>query len=116
MSSTGKEKVKNLSVLVLAASLTVFQTGCGNSQSSGSGLHSTELAQWVGMNVRVELRRDAVGITPVEFPKAGGGTNGTPLSITGKLVKIHSISLVVENGQRQIWIPREVILFVELVQ
>jgi len=43
-----------------------------------------------------------------------GGTNHAATAVVGKLSKLHSISLVVEDGQRQIWIPREVILLVEL--
>ncbi len=92
----------------------VFLVACNNNQSSASGLQTTEVSQWVGKNVRVELRRDALGTVSLPTGAVTGGTNSTSTAIVGKLLKLHSISLVVEDGQRQIWIPREVILFVEL--
>jgi hypothetical protein len=105
--------MKTWSSLLLAAGLAVFLVACNN-QSSGSGLQTTEVAQWVGKNVRVELRRDALGTVPLPTGLATGGTNSTSTAIIGKLLKLHSISLVIVDGQRQIWIPREAILFMEL--
>lgn len=104
--------MKIWSSLLLAAGLAMFLAAC-NHQSSASGLQTTEVAQWVGKNVRVELRRDALGLAPLPTGVATGGTNSTSTAIVGKLLKLHSISLLIEDGQRQIWIPREVILFVE---
>ena len=106
--------MKIWSSLLLAAGLAVYLAACGNNPSSQSGLHSTEVEQWVGKNVRVELRRDALGTVPLPTGVATGGTNSTSTAIVGKLLKLHSISLLIEDGQRQIWIPREAILFVEL--
>ena len=94
--------------------MAVLLTACGNDPSSSSGLQTTEVSHWVGKNVRVELRRDALGSVPLPVGLGAGGTNEMATAIVGKLLKLHSISLVIENGPRQIWIPREAILFVEL--
>ena len=105
--------MKIRSSLLLAAGLAVLLAACGNNSSSKSGLQTTEVAQWVGKNVRVELRRDALGTASLPTGVATGGTNSTATAIVGELARLHSISLLIEDGQRQIWIPREVILFVE---
>jgi len=98
----------------MAVGLAVFLPACGNNPSSKSGLNSTEVAEWVGKQVRVELRRDALGTVPLPAGAAAGGTNRTATAIVGTLRRLHSISLVVEDGRREIWVPREVILLVEL--
>jgi hypothetical protein len=89
----------------------------GSQGTQGSGFHTTELSQWIGKNVRVELRRDALGGSaslPIN-PPSGGETNAGGTAVVGRLLKLHSISMVVEDGQGQKWIPREVILYVELL-
>ena len=106
--------MKTLSSLLLAGGIVVLLAACNDNQSSASGLQTTEVSQWVGQKVRVVLRRDALGTTLLPTGAATGGTNSTGTAIVGKLVKLHSISLVVEDGGRQVWIPREAILFVEL--
>jgi hypothetical protein len=106
--------MKTLSSLLLAGGLALLLVACNSNQPPQTGLHTTEVSQWVGKTVRVELRRDALGTVPLPVGPATGGTNSTPTAIAGKLLKLHSVSLLVEDGQRQIWIPREVILFVEL--
>jgi hypothetical protein len=102
--------MKSFFLLLSAVSIAALFTGCN--PSSQTGLHSTEVSQWVGKNVRVELRRDAAvasSLNPV-----AGVTNGAATTIVGKLIKVHSVSIVVGDEQRPKWIPREVILFVEL--
>lgn len=103
------QKLKNALSVLLAASIAVVFAGCG--QPSQSGLHATELSQWVGKNVKVELRRDALGMSVGQTDRE---TNGVSTAIVGKLLKIHSVSILVGDERRQIWIPREVILFVEV--
>ena len=56
----------------------------------------------------------ALGTTLLPTGVATGGTNSTATAIVGRLVKLHSISLVIEDGRRQVWVPREAILLVEL--
>jgi len=104
--------MKSRIYLLLATCLTLLATGCG--QSNQSGMDTTELSQWLGDNVRVQFRRDALGAAaalPIS-PKTGE-INGASTTIVGKLVKVHSSSIVIEESQRRKWIPREVILFVE---
>jgi hypothetical protein len=98
--------------LLLAANLALLATGC--SQSHQSGMDTTELSQSLGDNVIVQFRRDALGAAaalPIS-PKTGE-INGASTTIGGKLLQVHASSLVIEEGQRPKWIPREVILFVE---
>ena len=106
--------MKSLPSVLFAVGLTVFLAACDHGPSSKSGLQTTEVAEWVGKNVRVELRRDALGLVPLPTGAATGGTNSTATAVVGRLVKLHSISLLIEDGQRQIWIPREAILLIEL--
>jgi hypothetical protein len=107
--------MKTVMSLLLAGVLVGLVAACNNSnQPSPSGLQTTEVAQWVGKNVRIELRRDALGLALLSAVPVTGATSSPPTAIVGKLLKLHSISLLVDSGQRQIWIPREVILYIEL--
>lgn len=105
--------MKSLPSILLVAGIVVFLTACN--QSPRNGLHGTELSQWVGKNVRVQLRGDALGVAaPLTVSPTTGETNGASTAIVGKLLKVHTMSLLVGDEQRPKWIPREVILFVEL--
>ncbi|HTY88149.1 MAG TPA: hypothetical protein VMB80_11840 [Candidatus Acidoferrum sp.] len=66
--------MKILSSLLLAGGITGLLVACHDNQpSSASGLQTTEVAQWVGKTVRVELHRDALGAVPLP---AGAGPAG----------------------------------------
>lgn len=73
-----------------------------------------ELAQWVGKNIRVQFRRDALGAgAPLPISPTTGEINGASTTVVGRLIKVESSEIVIGPEERPKWIPREVILFVE---
>lgn len=73
-----------------------------------------ELRQWVGKNVRVQFRRDALGAAAsLPIPPMTGEINGAETTVVGHLIKVEGTGIVIGPEERPKWIPREVILFVE---
>lgn len=85
--------------------------GCNQVQNR---TEQAELSQWIGENVRVQFRRDALGAAanlPIS-PKTGE-INGASTTLVGTLLNVYSTSIIIEENTRQKWIPREVILYIE---
>lgn len=85
------------------------------SQPAQIGMSSTELSQWIGKNVSIQFRRDALGAAAdLPVPPTTGSINGAQTTVAGKLLKVHASSILIGEEQHPKWIPREVILFVEM--
>jgi hypothetical protein len=117
--SSGKRKGEimrrpiTLAVVMIAAMLL---SGCGD--DADTGVTSGKLSKWIGQNVRVQFRRDALGAAAaLPISPETGEINGAATTLIGPLLEASGDSIVIGNHQRkesQRWIPREVILFVEL--
>ena len=107
----------NRSGLLLAIIVTTIAlSGC--SRDNDENMSSSELSKWIGKNVIIQFRRDALGAaasSPIS-PNTGS-INGASTFLSGSLQKVDATGIVIGNHQRPTssrWIPREVILFVEL--
>ena len=108
--------MKKTILLPIALLSLMSVAGCSNEKSDG--MTSSELSNWIGKNVRIQFRRDALGAAAsLPISPTTGEINGASTTIVGQLLKINAQSIVVGDHQRSEspkWIPREVILFVEL--
>ena len=118
--------MNRLLILLLAVVIVVPFSGCG--KCSNTDIQSNELSEWIGKDwigksVTVQFRRDILG-TESDLP-VGPNTdniNGAETVVSGTLLKVNADSIVVENNvniainekMSQRWIPREVILLVEM--
>jgi len=107
----------NRTVLLSIALLALMSVaGCSNEESDD--MTSSELSNWIGKNVRVQFRRDALGAAAsLPIPPTTDEINGAATNVIGSLVKVNAESIVIGDHQRESspkWIPREVILFVQL--
>tara|TARA_R110002096_G_scaffold163342_5_gene330881 strand:- start:3876 stop:4121 length:246 start_codon:yes stop_codon:yes gene_type:complete len=74
----------------------------------------SELSDWIGETVRVQFRRDALGAAATLPIGPNTSTiNGAETTLVGKLLEVNSSSIVLEESNRQKWIPREVILYLQ---
>ena len=101
-------------MLLTIAMATLF-SGCDNTVDDG--MTTSEMSTWIGKNVRVQFRRDALGAGAVlPISPETGEINGAETTVVGILLKVETKSIVISNHLRERspkWIPREVILFVE---
>ena len=104
--------------ILLAVALLVVMSAMGCSDEKGDDMTSSELSNWIGKNVRIQFRRDALGAAAsLPIPATTDDINGASTAVVGPLVKVNAKSIVIGDHQRQSspkWIPREVILFVQL--
>jgi hypothetical protein len=92
--------------------LTLLLAGCDRTASRHT--LDSEISAWIGETVRVQFRRDALGAAATLPISPNTSTiNGAETTLIGKLIEVHSSSIVIEEADRQKWIPREVILFVQ---
>ena len=79
------------------------------------GIEDTQVSEWIGKTVRVQFRRDALGAAaPLPVSPKTGEINGASTTLVGTLLEVNKASVVIEEGERPKWIPREVILFIEV--
>mgnify|MGYP001447369756 FL=1 len=63
----------------------------------------------------MQFRRDALGAAAnLPISPTAGSINGVSTTIVGTLAIVESDAIVVDADNRLKWVPREVILFVEL--
>ena len=102
-------------ILLTTAMATLF-SGCGN--IANHDMTTSEMSTWIGKNVIVQFRRDALGAgADLPIDPETGQINGAKTAIGGVLLKIEAKSIVIGNHLKDRgpkWIPREVILFVEM--
>ena len=100
---------------LFAAAISLFLLGCESSEKEDPvGAH---LPNWVGKNVEVQFRRDALGAAAaLPVSPETGQINGASTSFYGKLIKVEGSSVVIEVNGSLKWIPRDVILYVGLRQ
>ena len=78
------------------------------------------LSEWIGQNVRVQFRRDALGAASnIPISPDTGEINGASTSIIGTLVSVTESEIVIMRSRlsqqaRPHWIPRETILYVKV--
>ena len=115
--------MNRLFYVLMAVAIVVSFSGCGNCSDSDSQSHvSSEWIDkdWIGKDVLVKFRGDALG------DAAGAPIPSDPYSptttVSGDLLKVNADSIVVRSRIRfqsneelaQWWIPKDVILMVEL--
>lgn len=82
--------------------------------SSGGG--PPALGQLVGRSVKVQFRRDALGLSATSnapVPITGQGPGGRAVSINGTLRAATGVWLVIEREKTSYWIPQASILLIE---
>lgn len=104
--------MKKIVLPVATFAIAVLLSGCG--PASNADMSKGELREWVGKNVRVQFRRDALGAAAtLPVPPATSAINGAETCVVGQLMKVESEGIVIGPEQHPKWIPREVILFLE---
>ena len=103
-------------VLVTGILAAALLSGCNS--DAPDDMASSEMAKWIGKNVIIQFRRDALGAAAdLPVSPTTGSINGAKTSIVGLLQTVDATGVTLGNHQRKgspRWIPREVILFVEL--
>ncbi len=91
-------------------------TGCERTPETESAKPSPHaLSEYIDRPVRVQFRRDTLGASAnLPIGPRTTSTNGAETSLSGKLVRVVDEDIVIEEDRRLKWIPREVILYVEL--
>ena len=82
----------------------------------GGGGGPPALGQLVGRNVKVQFRRDALGLSATSnapVPITGQGPGGRAVSINGTVRSASGGWLVLEREQASYWIPQAAILLIE---
>ena len=104
----------SLSLVVIFTAMAL--SGC--SSDIDENMKSSELTKWMGKNVRIQFRRDALGAAAsLPISPNTGEINGASTTLVGTLQKVDAAGIAIGNHQRKTsprWIPREAILFVEL--
>ena len=97
--------------LVVSVAVMAVLSGCDSAPDTD--MSQGELRQWVGKNVQVQFRRDALGAAAsLPVSPLTGGINGASTTIGGQLMKVEGSGIVIGPEDRPMWIPREVILLV----
>jgi len=106
--------------LTVAAASALILVGC--SPPVQDKAVSTELSEWVGQNVKIRFRSDALGAAgdrPID-PDTDETVDGASTSFVGKLVAVSASGVVIERymvlgkTKKEHWVPREVILFIQV--
>ncbi|MFP6668346.1 MAG: hypothetical protein VB876_13585 [Pirellulales bacterium] len=104
--------------LTVAAASALILVGC--SPPVQDKAVSTELSKWVGQNVKIRFRGDALGAGDRPIDPDTGEINGVSTGIVGKLVAVSASGVVIERymiiskTEKEHWVPREVILFIQV--
>jgi hypothetical protein len=111
--------------LTVAAASALILVGC--SPPVQDKAVSTELSKWVGQNVKIRFRSDALGVArDVPIDPDTDGIEGQETGIAGKLVAVSASGVVIERYmatselekekwvEKEHWVPREVILFIQV--
>ena len=76
---------------------------------------SAALGALVGRNVRVQFRRDMLGVAaPAPIPPTGQGPGGRAVNVSGSVRSVPSGWLVLERDNRTVWVPLASILLIEV--
>jgi hypothetical protein len=94
-------------VIKLSAIVALLLAGCGEG-ASGDGPK-------VGSACRISFRRDALGdAANLPVPVETDTINGVPVTMRGKLLRADRDWIVLEVGSELRWIPRDVVLFIDV--
>lgn len=101
---------------LLAVPLLLPLTGCevsaAKSADSATVQESIELP--VGANCTIQFRRDALGANMSNpISPTTGSINGAEVSVHGQLKGINDDWVVITNGAREIWVPRDMVLLIQ---
>ena len=86
------------------------------SDPRGGGGGPPALGQLIGRNVKVQLRRDALGLSATSnapVPITGQGPGGRAVSINGTVRSASGGWIVLEREKVSYWIPQAAILLIE---
>ena len=68
-----------------------------------------------GENVIVQFRRDALGSAHgLPVSPTTGSRNGSDVCLSGELLSVNEEWIVLGNGRKEHWIPRDVVLLIEV--
>ncbi len=103
--------MRNLAIGVCVVVLLML-VGCD--QEPPEGLSSSELAKWIGEDITVHFRRDALGAA-ADLPVSPtvDTHNGVRMSMSGELQSVGPMGIAIQVATTpviQYWIPREAIL------
>jgi hypothetical protein len=101
-----------LLLAVLAAPGCDDPSSSTNSGGAGGGGDSAQPA--IDSYIIVQIRRDALGAAGAPLAPMSGPVGGAELAVGGKLRRLNADWVVVESGGREIWIPRSVVLLIDV--
>jgi hypothetical protein len=107
--------VSKTSILILSVLMASILAGCKS--DTPTDMTSSELAKWIGKNVTIQFRRDALGAAAdLPISPTTGSINGAEVTVNGNLLNVDATGITIGIYQRpnSRWIPKDVILFVEL--
>ena len=108
-------KIRNeFSILVLTF-VALGTIGCDN-KTSDSRSSPESMCPKLGASCTVQFRRDALGASAnLPVPPTTSSINGANVSVGGKFSKMNEDWVVLKGGNKgEIWIPRSVILLLEV--
>ncbi len=80
----------------------------------GAGAGSSPLSQLVGRSVKVQFRRDALGVAaPAPIPPIGQGPGGRAVHLNGVVRSVTGGWIVLKRDTNTYWIPHAAVLVIE---
>ena len=100
-------------LLPVIAVWATYVAGC--SQPVPDKKDSVVLSKWIGQNILIQFRRDALGAgRELPISPDTDEINGASTSIVGKLIAVSETSVVIQRKDDPHWVPRETILFIRV--
>ncbi len=97
-----------IAVLAIAAVMTL----------SGCGWDDDDVVQppcGKKVNATVQFRRDLLGASAdLPIPPTTDGINGASVSVAGTLMLVNEQWVVLEQGDKELWIPRDNVLLIKI--
>ena len=108
-----KEGMKILASICFAAILMAVLSMSDLLKSSQAAEQTRRYA--VGKNCTVQFRRDALGAAAsLPISPNTGSINGAETAVSGTIKQVDGEWFVIERNSRELWIPKTVILMVEV--
>jgi hypothetical protein len=108
-------RIRNEFAILVMVFVVLGTTGCDN-KTSGSQSSPERICPKLGASCTVQFRRDALGASAnLPVPPTTSSINGANVSVGGKFSKMNEDWVVLKGGNKgEIWIPRSVILLIEV--
>lgn len=98
-----------LLTLISAIALSAVISGCTESKAA-----PTSYGTLVGAPCKIQFKRDLLGgNTALPIGPETDGINGAQLSLNGKFVRFHEDWIVLDGGNGEVWVPRNVVLLMK---